>query len=172
MWIAWRSERSLYIYICTHIHVYIHIYVYIYIYIHIYIHRYIDIYVDRYICIHIYTWRSERSLTNKSAETPLGAPAWSRRSERTQMGWGFGFEFIVKGLGNFLCCPFRSLRSPQMALPTETKVGRETSQSKSGTSFNSSNRRSPARSWLRSARTAASIKKYTSERTGFRISNA
>jgi len=36
-------------------------------------------------------------------------------------------------------CPFGSLRSPQRALPTETKVESGTSQSKSGTSLNFSN---------------------------------
>jgi len=33
-------------------------------------------------------------------------------------------------------CPFGSLRSPQRALPTETKVESVTSQSKRGTSVN------------------------------------
>ena len=37
-----------------------------------------------------------------------------------------------------LCFPFGSLRSPHIALPTETKVESGTSQSKSGTSVNSS----------------------------------
>jgi len=46
---------------------------------------------------------------------------------------------------NSLCfsttvCPFGSLRRPQRVLPTETKVESGTSQSKSGTSVNSSNR--------------------------------
>ena len=36
-------------------------------------------------------------------------------------------------------CPFFSLRSPHRALPTETTVESGTSQSKSGTSVNSSN---------------------------------
>ena len=46
----------------------------------------------------------------------------------------FTFEVLIN-------CPLGSLRSPQRALPTETKVESGTSQSKSGTSVNLSNRK-------------------------------